>query len=1800
MADNDLNYQVDADVSKASVELEKLKAQINGTTANLQQTQQTIQNAVNRMTADIQKSISQAKAGSDQLLASMRRLDRVQGNTMSSSARGSLGSQTLGAAGQLLSNEARNSIDNVTARLTNELVSQYTQRLRAMDQQVAARIRNAQANSDRILANTAPDVMAARQTLNTRNNQNTIRRANMGDAAFGMSNTMERIGSNGGADIITVQAKLLAGYAALNLAMNGIRDTAQFVVGLDKEFRQFQAITATTNFEMIGLKDSLIEVSEASKFTALEIAQAATTMGQAGLSAQEVGDTIGSVAELATAAGSSLAESVDVVTSTMSIFNLQTSQAADVANTLTAALNLSKLSMDKLVLGFQYAGNTAAQMGVTYQELTGVLGALANSGIRSGSTLGTGLRQLLIDIQNPSKELTATLKELGLTQEDVNVESNGLINVLQTLKESGFGAAQAFETMEVRAAAAYAALSNNTALAVELQNQFVLSSAAADANAVQMESLANTYAKFQSVVGTVAYNSFEPLIAALQDLLNWFADLVSLLNRVPGVLQIATVAFTAFGTAVALSSASALFRGLAGAIPLFAQLGTAAASASAGVGLLNVALSINPFVLLASLLAAGVTAFYAFGGGADHAADRIDALKGQVNVFGGQIDEATGQVEAINQTISNLIRQKEALDADPLMRSAKILEVKQAFSEVSGEVDTTTGSVEELIDALNRLANGDFQRIGASIGETISANDALIAEYKTQLAQTQAQSPTGSLFDTGGSALLQLDPTSFMANNFNIPKQQELIADLLTNLLGEKFGEYAEMVFDPSKFPTDVSDSQTINSNIGAEINSQTARQTILNARQKGGLILTPAEQEELANIPIYLDLLNALKQQVEPLASANLNIANVESQNKLLQAEQLQNSASLMLNERGITGRIQDLQTEVESAYKEIREKSGKMTAIDLKTAYENLDKTFDAKIAALTDEANAVVADLVSGADNVSTEQAQGAVGSATTGLTGLAAKISTEAKNSNVSYQKVLEENLKIELEEVDDQIQLQISGRTRALTEGGLDEITDYIRKKFDQKRGITEALFGAQIAQEEDSDSKDTLLRDLRAAQREINRQEQEALLKISDDRKDIQIDVLEEQKAAIDADIKIMQTKLDELVQQIAKASPGPVMDALIAKWQQVAMMQQGLLDESNGLGIQANILKTNAKPISGTAASRANQAMQILVGLGYSQAQAAGVVGNLMTESSMNPTAVGDNGMAFGLGQWHPDRQALLEQFAGQQGTTKDNFDTQVRFIDWEMRNSPGTAGKGTLANLQAQNTAEGAADIFRRLYERPSDDPTLGAHESRVGYAKTLMNDYGAQAANDNGNIAGLSTAVQTATTSSINQQTSAAVTAATQQIQTLMTQAGITNNPDSIKGMIDTVGQLYNKIIEEKTKAFDQENAAEIAADDPGTLAEREALISGLKADQNQKMSQMLETYWKALDEKIQEPLEDAKRALEEAQKPENAGKFTQADILGLENNVRIAEREVLVKQLAAAQEILAQSQAKLAETEVGSPENNYWLLEEARALEIVNELTRAKNGADAATIQQGPSVASAIASATQAWAMQNGVLDETGKMIPLAKQVENSWGGVLDTLSSGFSTLFMDLAKGTMTAGEAFQKFALSVIDGFMQMIAKALAMQVVMALMGDGSESGGGIGSWLGTLLGVVAPGGDANGRVPTAAFGEVVGGFSNRDSELRRVMPGEVILRRSAVGSIGANALANLNDLGARTISEGTSPTMPANDNPGTPGQVNVWVVTPDQVPQAGPQDIIATVADNIQRRGSLKMLIQQVQMGGI
>lgn len=123
----------------------------------------------------------------------------------------------------------------------------------------------------------------------------------------------------------------------------------------------------------------------------------------------------------------------------------------------------------------------------------------------------------------------------------------------------------------------------------------------------------------------------------------------------------------------------------------------------------------------------------------------------------------------------------------------------------------------------------------------------------------------------------------------------------------------------------------------------------------------------------------------------------------------------------------------------------------------------------------------------------------------------------------------------------------------------------------------------------------------------------------------------------------------------------------------------------------------------------RARYAMDFFIRKGWKPHQAAGIVGNLMAESGVQPTGPsGDNGTAHGLGQWREDRFENLKKFSASHGWNWRDMDAQLEFVQHELEGAEKSAGDKIRSATNVQEANDGMI-----AYERP-----LG---SNIGIRKT-----------------------------------------------------------------------------------------------------------------------------------------------------------------------------------------------------------------------------------------------------------------------------------------------------------------------------------------------------------------------------------------------------------------------------------------------------------------------------------------------
>ena len=127
---------------------------------------------------------------------------------------------------------------------------------------------------------------------------------------------------------------------------------------------------------------------------------------------------------------------------------------------------------------------------------------------------------------------------------------------------------------------------------------------------------------------------------------------------------------------------------------------------------------------------------------------------------------------------------------------------------------------------------------------------------------------------------------------------------------------------------------------------------------------------------------------------------------------------------------------------------------------------------------------------------------------------------------------------------------------------------------------------------------------------------------------------------------------------------------------------------------------------------------VSFFTGKGYEPHQAAGIAGNLMQESTLNPTAKNPTSGAYGLPQWlGPRKKAFFDYTVKNKKDAADPL-TQLEFMDLELN----TTEKRAKDKLLATTTATDAAHTFSNAYERAGANEKKNA--KRAGYAEKIFN--------------------------------------------------------------------------------------------------------------------------------------------------------------------------------------------------------------------------------------------------------------------------------------------------------------------------------------------------------------------------------------------------------------------------------------------------------------------------------------------
>lgn len=397
-------------------------------------------------------------------------------------------------------------------------------------------------------------------------------------------------------------ARYALGYGALYKLTGAFSAAAKEIVLFDKQMANLQAVSEATDSQMAAVSSSIKNLASSSSFSMNELAEGAKILAQAGVAAQELGGALSATEKFARATGTAMATSANLLTTYRSVYTEMSDSS--IADQLTKAVNISKLSGEDLNTILSLGASTAKDNNVNSQQLLSAVATLRNVGIKP-STAATGLRQSMLELFNLDDKAVGALQEryadLGQSLSQAAIREmysgftksdNPLLAAVTELKRIGFGGegkdilGRAFD---IRATNVLSALVQNIDQLAASEKELTFGGAAAQAAETQMKSLSAQLQKLKNQFIELGQDATGGLVEGLKSAVGVASDLLTKMQAISKESARKGDGGATGAAAGAGVTAAAITFSKTGGLSLPARLAASAAGGFAGAGASTVA-----------------------------------------------------------------------------------------------------------------------------------------------------------------------------------------------------------------------------------------------------------------------------------------------------------------------------------------------------------------------------------------------------------------------------------------------------------------------------------------------------------------------------------------------------------------------------------------------------------------------------------------------------------------------------------------------------------------------------------------------------------------------------------------------------------------------------------------------------------------------------------------------------------------------------------------------------------------------------------------------------------------------------------------------------------------------------------------------------------------------------------------------------------------------------------------------------------------------------------------------------------
>lgn len=388
----------------------------------------------------------------------------------------------------------------------------------------------------------------------------------------------------------------------LTVAVGGVATaSAKTAIDFDSAMNKVSAVSGATGKDLDSLRELAKRMGSETKFSATESAEALSYMGMAGWDASQMIDALPGVLALASAGGTDLALTSDIVTDGLTAMGLEAKDTQKFVDIMASTCRSSNTSIELMGETMKYVGSTAGALGIDMGDLSVGIGLMANAGIK-GSQAGTALRAGLVNLVKPTDQMAKAMDEYGIA---IQKNSDGSVDFMGTMEHLREKLGKLDETTQANvistifgkeAMAGWSAIINATDK--DFQN---LSKAIAESDGVaqsmadtMMEGAGGALTEMKSALEGVAITIGERLTPYIEKFADWISQLCRKFQELSPETQNAIILFGGILAIIPpiLVVVGSLMKG-------FATLKIASVALGVGMGTLSAGFLLIPLAITA-------------------------------------------------------------------------------------------------------------------------------------------------------------------------------------------------------------------------------------------------------------------------------------------------------------------------------------------------------------------------------------------------------------------------------------------------------------------------------------------------------------------------------------------------------------------------------------------------------------------------------------------------------------------------------------------------------------------------------------------------------------------------------------------------------------------------------------------------------------------------------------------------------------------------------------------------------------------------------------------------------------------------------------------------------------------------------------------------------------------------------------------------------------------------------------------------------------------------------------------------